>query len=371
MINSDREIIQIVPQLPPNIGGVADYALNLADRLRKDWGIETRFIVGDPSWQAPVGTVDFNSQPIDNRSAKSLLSLLPSDRRQPVLLHYSGYGYAKRGAPFWLVESLNRWKQKATSDRLVTMFHEVYAFRGRPWTSSFWLSDCQKNLAARLARLSDRCLTSGQYFAQTINSLSPEKHSSVPILPVFSNITEPDNAPPSIERARKLSIFGHPHGRLQVYQQQIKAIERLCHSLEIEEIYDIGIPIDSMPSQINGIPIVEVGAARPDKVSEILLDSIAGFLGYHLPQYLAKSTIFAAYAAHRLIPVLTSGAAFPIDGLEAGKHYWVANGELGNLSLDKGQAIADRAYNWYQTHTLSAQSQIFAAQLAPTEFEER
>jgi hypothetical protein len=371
MINSDRQIIQIVPQLPPTIGGVADYAVNLAYQLRKDWGIETHFIVCDPSWQDPAGTVDFGCQTLDNRSAKSLQSLLLSNRHSPVLLHYSGYGYAKRGNPTWLVEGLEGWKQTEMKSHLVTMFHEIYAFRGKPWTSSFWLSTQQKNLAARLAKSSDRCLTSTEEFARTLKEIGRGKHLSIATLPVFSNIIEPDIPPASSERPRRLAIFGNPHGRLQVYRQYIQSIEGLCRSLEIDRIYDIGLPIDSVPSQINGIPVVEIGAAQADKVSEILLDSIAGFLGYHLPQYLAKSTILAAYSAHRLIPVLTSAAPATIDGLEAGKHYWAANGELGNLSLDKGRAIADNAYAWYQTHNLSVQSKVFAAQLSNAALEKR
>lgn len=44
------KIIQIVPQLPPAINGLGDYALNLARQLRQDFAIETHFVVGDHSW---------------------------------------------------------------------------------------------------------------------------------------------------------------------------------------------------------------------------------------------------------------------------------------------------------------------------------
>jgi hypothetical protein len=67
------------------------------------------------------------------------------------------------------------------------MFHELYAF-GPPWTSSFWLSALQKNLAMRLARLSDRILTSRQNYAKSLYDLSSGKHTQIPTLPVFSTL---------------------------------------------------------------------------------------------------------------------------------------------------------------------------------------
>jgi hypothetical protein len=44
-------VTQIVPALPPDVDGIGDYALQLARRLRANHGVETYFIVGDPSWK--------------------------------------------------------------------------------------------------------------------------------------------------------------------------------------------------------------------------------------------------------------------------------------------------------------------------------
>ena len=41
-------VISILPRLPPSIDSVGDYALNLARQLRKDFNIQTYFIVGNP-----------------------------------------------------------------------------------------------------------------------------------------------------------------------------------------------------------------------------------------------------------------------------------------------------------------------------------
>ena len=50
MMNPQRQIIQIVPKLPPAIDGLGDYALNIARQLYKDFGVKTHFVVGDPAW---------------------------------------------------------------------------------------------------------------------------------------------------------------------------------------------------------------------------------------------------------------------------------------------------------------------------------
>jgi hypothetical protein len=280
-----------------------------------------------------------------------------------VLLHYVGYGYAKRGAPVWLINGLERWRTNNEEARLLTMFHEVYA-SGPLWTSAFWLSSLQKHIAARLAMLSDSCLTSRQGFAEILNVLSRNKHSSIPTLPVFSNIGEPEQPTlPLKDRKRRLVIFGGHGNRTRVYKNSLPALERACRALAIEEIFDIGPPIDSIVSQVNDISLIQTGKRPASEISAILSDSIAGFLDYNTA-FLAKSTIFAAYSAHRLIPISASSDARQVlDGLEAGKHYWTANAHEDTLSLAEGQGIADNAYAWYQTHKLSEHVKTLAAEI--------
>ncbi|NDJ24014.1 glycosyltransferase family 1 protein [Nostoc sp. B(2019)] len=363
-LNNKLKIIQIVPQLPPSINGLGDYALNLARQLRKDYNIETRFIVGDRNWQGATEIEGFTIQQVTADSAKALFSLLSFDENKsvPVLLHYVGYGYAERGCPVWLVKGLKHWKFNSANSRLVTMFHEIYAAGYPIWTSSFWLSPLQKKLAERLVNMSDQCITSKQSYAEILYKMS-RNQTQIAHLPVFSNIGEPEFNPPLIERTRRLVIFGHKNSKLQVYQQGRQALELACKSLKIKEIYDIGIPTGLEISEINGILVMETGVIETVEISKIMLDSIAGFLKFPPPAYLAKSTIFAAFCAHRLIPCMVTHNAMPTDGLQSGKHYWSASDKNSQLSLKLGQVIADNAYAWYQTHSLSVQTNIFITHL--------
>ncbi|MHC5830485.1 MAG: glycosyltransferase family 1 protein, partial [Nostoc sp.] len=65
MVNYLTHITSIVPRLPPAIDGVGDYALNLARQLRKDFNIQTHFIVGNPTW---TGAAEIEGFPVSQIS---------------------------------------------------------------------------------------------------------------------------------------------------------------------------------------------------------------------------------------------------------------------------------------------------------------
>lgn len=357
-----KNITQIVPRLPPAIDGVGDYALNLACQLHQDFGIETHFIVGNQTWTGATHIEGFPVSQVTVHSADILSSLLPSDLAATVLLHYVGYGYAKRGCPVWLVNGLQRWRTASTDRRLVTMFHEVYA-SGSPWTSAFWLSPLQRNLAARLVQLSDRAFTSKQLYAKILYELSQDKHTHIPILPVFSNIGEPEQVLTLAKRERRLVVFGGRSNRLRVYQESLAELSRACQLLGIEEIWDIGLSTGLTLSTVSGVPVVAIGQRSATEISGILSKSLAGFFDYPT-DFLAKSTIFAAYCAHGLLAVSARCIALPVDGIEPGKHYWFPDiPETSLKNWGEIQAIADNAYTWYQTHNLSVQAKTFAENL--------
>ncbi|MCC5657840.1 glycosyltransferase family 1 protein [Nostoc sp. XA010] len=352
-------VISIVPRLPPAIDGVGDYALNLARQLHKDFNIQTHFIVCNRTWTGAEEIEGFPVSKISDRSPDALLNLLPTDDSSSILLHYVGYGYAQRGCPVWLVDGLQRWKSLFPKRSLVTMFHEISA-SGPPWTSSFWLSSLQRSLAARLAQMSDRCITSKQLYADIITRISQGKHNQVPFLPVFSNIGEPNKALPLLKRQQRLVVFGGVANRARVYQESQAVLEYVCQRLNIQEIWDVGTPTEVNLSSLIKVPILEMGQQSAENVSNILANSVAAFSDYN-PDFLAKSTIFASYCAHRVLPINAKGSTSIIDGIEPGKHYWVPNPQGNDLGNDvEMQAIADNAYSWYQTHRLSITVKSFA-----------
>ncbi|MFM7572346.1 MAG: glycosyltransferase family 1 protein, partial [Snowella sp.] len=199
-----------------------------------------------------------------------------------------------------------------------------------------------------------------QDYAEIMTKLSQGKHPNILSLPVFSNIGEPklEQLQPLTQRSKRLIIFGGRGTRSRVYQRSVPALEQTCRELQIEEIYDIGPPLGVELPLINQTAVKSLGVKSSHEISHLLSDSIVGFFDYSL-EFLAKSTIFAAYCAHRLLPV---GAFYPgkdVDDLIGGKHYWIADTHPDPMSLIPGQLVAENAYAWYQQHQLSVQAQVF------------
>ena len=358
------QIISIVPSLAPEVNGVGDYGLSLAHRLHQEYGINTRFIIGDPHWRHSSSVDGFEVNWVDRRSPEVLHKLLADCGSQSaaVLVHYVGHGYARGGIPFWLIQGLARWKLQYPSLHLLTMFHEIYTV-DPVWNPRFWLSPFQKQLITDLVEMSDRCITNVSAYAKILSDFSHGKHPSIPILPVFSSVGEPQNILPLELRKRRLVIFGQSHSKISVYRDAIPALQKICQVLKIQEILDIGPSSGINNFSIGQLPVVEAGTLSALEISDILQNSIAGFLNYD-PACLTKSSIFAAYCAHGIVPINYQDKHLRAD-LQDNKHYLTSsfftdNSLLGDREM---QEIALNAYNWYQSHKLLVQANLFASYL--------
>jgi hypothetical protein len=321
---------------------VGTYAEALAEALAERFGIETRFVVGDPAWS---GGMD-GARPVQGRTATDLLAALDDGPADAVLLHYANYGYQRRGCPLWLAEGLARGRR-----RIVTLFHEVWA-SGPPWRSSFWLLPAQRRLAAMLARRSMALVTSLERYGEMVRPWAQGRE--IVVLPVFSTVGEPAEAPPFGERARRIVVFGGAGVRGRAYGRFLPALAGAIRALAAEEVCDVGPPVP-LPAEIGGVPVRPLGVLPPGEVSALLLGSAAGFLAYP-PAFLPKSTIFAAYCAHGALPVC-AWDRHPRDGAPAaGQHYWAGSGDP--------QAIAAAAGDWYAGHSLERQAETFRRLLA-------
>jgi len=354
-------VITILPRLPPAIDGVGDYGTKVALHLRDRFN--TNFVVGDQTWQFK-DEYEFLSEFLVNQVAAQtpdrLLEILVGLDTNLVLLHYVGYGYAKRGCPLWLVQGLERWRRGHSDRRLVTMFHELYA-TPTFGTSTFLTSPIQKYLFTRLANLSDRAVTSRQSYADKITTATKGRLNAIPVLPIFSNVGEPAEVLPLAQRQRRLVIFGAHNWRSRAYQFSLPALTKICQDLGIVEIIDIGRPLEVDLPVINGTTVSVMGIKSAIEISELMAVSMVGFFDYPF-SFLGKSGVFAAYCAHGVLPV---GAIYPslecLDGLEIGKHIHVPDlPNQSSMNLAKAQAIADHAHTWYKSHQLSVHAQTFS-----------
>ena len=327
-------VVHIVPTLPPPLEGVGGYALALADALR-DRGIDSTFVAAAA---LPART------PEALRTALAAWTGPEAGKRPAALLHYAGYGYHPRGCPDWLVEALEGW-----DGRLVTAFHEVWA-TGPPWRSSFWLSPRQRRLAGRLARRSDGLVTSLGIYRHNLLRRAPGRE--VTVMPVFSTVGEPDAVPPLGARDRTLVLFGGSGVRGRAWRDCAPALNAVCDRLGLAEIWDIGPPSAETPAALKGRPVRQLGPLPAAEVSRRLLAAMAGFVAYPAP-FLGKSTVFAAYCAHGMLPV--SAWHRPRRRVEPPPPFWRPAAALS----DDPQKVADRARDWYSRHTLDRCAEAF------------
>jgi hypothetical protein len=364
-------ILSIVARLPPAIDGVGDYAYSIATALAAKHGISTQFIACDPLQPAQPGICELEPIQVQYRSSESLLASLDLCADfDTLLLHYVGYGYAKRGCPLWLVAALRQWRQAKSSRRLVTMFHEIYASSNRPWSSQFWTSSTQKKIATDLVNCSDLVMTNAQIYAETIAQLSPKHHGNIQVLSMFSTVGA-DVSVPLAQRQPWLVTFGNTSHRQAIYTDSLEQLTAICQQLEISEIYDIGKNSAELVRAVPQVKVNAMGILAAPEISQILRMARVGFINYPLT-YIAKSTIFAAYASHKILPVFDrSNIAHNQDGVIFKQHYWSLQNPGDAIDLATAHTIANNAHQWYTARDLGQTASRVAKILRDNHFLDR
>lgn len=350
-------VVQIVPRFPPPLEGVGTYALALASALRSRFDTESGFLVADPTWERGEEGATFPALRITPRRSEAIEEKLAAaaDSTATTIVHYANYGYAPRGCPGWLVEGLARWKRRSPHGRLIVIFHEVHA-SGPPWRSSFWLSPVQRRLARRLAGLAEAAVTSLERYARRIAGELGDR--PIEVLPVFSTVGEPEQVPSLEARPPRMVVFGGRGTRERAYRELGHQLATACRETGATEIHDIGPPSAHTPSAVSGIPVHIRGALPADQVSAILLASRAGFLAYPTP-FLPKSTVFAAYCAHGVVPICAWAHPNAGGELQAGRQFWAPGGTTTADRSVELQAISTRARHWYRGHSLDRQLLVY------------
>ncbi|MCZ8048738.1 MAG: hypothetical protein GPI90_12420 [Microcystis aeruginosa K13-05] len=338
---NQKQIIQIVP-FYTNDG---DFNVILAEAIRAETGIVSRLI---------------NYKSLRNMDDPRVLSSLITPDCLGVLLHYNCRHY---DVPHWLLRVL-QYLTKTRDFQLIILVHEfsaTYTRKGIIFPAfRFLLTSYQ------ILRLADSIVTTTSRIENIVSRLTGK--TEVICLPNFSTMGEPQCIPPLKERPPYLIVFGSQHTRPLVYTKFSKNLLKACRALGIERIYDVGYPCDlsTTEGQFKGIEIVPMGFQSNQVVSELMLTSRGGFLDYsRFPRDLGKSTVFAAYAAHGLVPVLTDYNPSEADGVENNKHYLVADENLSSLDLTQLQQIADNAHRWYQDHNLIKVAKFYGSYFNP------
>jgi hypothetical protein len=295
-------ILQIVPGLPPNLDGIGDYALRLAEELHSAQAIESSFLVGRPGNPA-APYPGMHTVAVQSRSAASLVSALQSGfTNQPshVLLHFSPYGYQHRGVPAWIVAGLHDYVAHS-SVKLSICFHELDVTGLPPWRSGFWAAPLQRRLLKQLLKLAHYAYTNTEEHRYRLESLGEGR---VALIPNFSTIPRISSGATEGKRRRYIVVFGRAGHRRHIYQLGTYALDALCTCLQIERVLDIGDPIDGfVTTHFGPATVVQCGALPAAEVSRIMSESAGLFISYPAP-LLLKSSVYAAACAHGLVTFL-------------------------------------------------------------------
>jgi hypothetical protein len=273
-----------------------------------------------------------------------------------VVLHFSGYGYQKRGVPFWLVQGLRIWSRRTVRVPLFAILHELYA-TGRPWHSSFWLCPFQKRIARNVLNLSSAAITPTDLYRKRLSEWRDGSAIKITAMPVFSGVGEPGCGSPPCARTPTAVVFGLAGVEDRLFGTYRPEMERIISALGIEKIFDVGPRLFSIPRTLAGVPVISKGALPQQAVSELLHNARFGFLAYPL-DFVGKSGVFAAYAAHGAVPIVLSDKQGAFDGLQPSRHF------LDGLRLGKGVGAEDLAsiqcklFAWYTSHSVKIQAEL-------------
>lgn len=369
-----KSIIQIVPGATPLVNGVGDFALTVARVLRSIWGIDSIFVVCSPAWSGPENLDGFRFIPMRSRRSNDLYDALCSAAKADsslvfALLQLSPYGFNINGAPFWVLKGLRRWKKaNPAKHRLLTYFHELYAM-SMPWRRAFWVSPLQRKCSREIAWISDVALTSTEHYARILARWYGRNVRSINRIPVVSNVGEPAEIMHLRQRSRRLVIWGSAVGKREIYTRHFKTVEAAVRSIGIEEVSDVGQTWNGCPRHIQGVPIKMRGILSPDRLSEVLAGSLLAAFSYD-PNYLAKSTMFAAFCAHGVPALcLPTKRVEPEawDGIHHGVHFITSAPTGSGDVMVKLDQIAGQAHDWYSSHSSTMHAQVIAQQVLADE----
>lgn len=355
------KLVHIVPNVPPQICGVGDYANAVKNALAHSHpDIECQlFAAGTKIRERECGNPFWLWEGIANS--------IRGETPDAIILQYSGYGYAPNGAPQWLCNAFANRPNSFQTTTIVTFFHELYATAG-PWRKTFWHTKMQKNVAERLFHCSDITFTNTRLSEKW---LSKRNHNdcSLTVLPVPSNVGEPTEVPQLDHRENQAVLFGNPDIK-RPFLKGKHAVEaaRICRKLGIKRIIDIGkSELQFDLNTYRDIEIVKTGRLPGESVSKLLSSSMIGLMSYESKK-LTKSGVFSAFSAHGLPVMGPRGIRCEIaDNLDLGKqlkqdYVDITEGDSEKIRSIMGD-IGRAAFHWNKPHQTQNHATILVNQL--------
>ncbi|HEY1083192.1 MAG TPA: hypothetical protein VGE29_13065 [Prosthecobacter sp.] len=353
-------LLQILPRTDGPVCGISDYGRLLAQELRDEHDIHSSFLAVGSGGNLRQRTEEFRVFDLPHATADALVHFIASTQEpfQAVLLHMSAYGYQKRGVPLWLAAAWRQIFSERQRPALLTMFHELSA-SGPPTTSAFWLRPLQQFLLRIVAWCSDGVRTNRTAYADWLRQASGSEKREIPVMPVFSNMGE---AVPlaahahADERFHRMTVFASTVG-----PASFPLLAEICREKEIKCLGWIGAA--QPPALGGGVQVHHLSHLPGEKAGEWFQEHGVAFTGYN-PEFLAKSGIFAAFAAHEVAVLLPTSQAELPDHLSGWQHFIPAAADSPSVPWEQqARQASSGLQKWYRTHDLKATAASYAAQV--------
>lgn len=330
------DILHVVTALPPLVCGVGDYGFCVNENMGQISGTFPRLF-------APKASESSGQKAIHLERAL--------DQTEAVILEYSIYAYQRYGIPGWLLRTLSRWKASGSGKRVVTVFHELYAF-GKIWSTAFWTSAPQRYVSRGIAELSEGGITTTHRQADILRAWNTRIRLEV--LSVPSNVGELPFEQIGREREIPLVVFGQKGTRKRAYSGNETSWANIRRWMPNAVIHDVGPPTGLAISELTGLRCIQHGHRFAQEVTSILGSSQFGILDYS-DSTLDKSGVFAAFCAHGVVPIVLRHATPNSSGLREGNCFVTPN-SLPDRAEDISE-LSRAAHRWYSQHDLHEHSQ--------------
>jgi len=356
-----KPVLHIVPHAPPEVCGIGDYAWRVGIAMLQLDGIPYRLLQTTPKNAAPSQSDSENAAfCLAERDATSLRQAILGSKGDysAVILHVSLYGYQKRGVPFLLSRTMTDLSKLPSRPALICMFHELYA-SGPFTTSAFWLQPLQKLALIQLAKAADSIHTNRHNYAVWLNRVTRQSKQAV-VMPVFSNLGEPVEPTMLTERPAEMIMFasgmhGDTGGGLQTALSH-------CRNLRLDTLHVMG---GGCPEDINmsGVRVIRHGFLSEHAASALLSRCRVAYTSYH-PDYLGKSGIFAACAAHAIAVIVCSLHDRLPDGLQHDQQIFREQAILSLApKMQHLQDVANNLRSWYLPHSIMRHAESYCRDL--------
>ena len=229
-----------------------------------------------------------------------------------MIVHVSGMA-ARNAVRPWLLNGIRSWRRTHRDFHLFGIFTSLAT--GRVWNSSFGCR-VQEYVTRGIWQLCDGGLTTNSVLRSArivaARDEAPGPSATRAVFPMSGTRLHCASRKSSSAYGRlrptrtELGIYRSPHCGVS---------SRVCKNLGILEIIDIGARAIQPPSHLGQIPIMCLGQLARNTVSQYLMSCRFGLLNYDVAR-LQKSGVFAAYAAHGVIPICIGSEATPPFGLE-------------------------------------------------------